>query len=219
MKASERIRSNIEKLVRDGTLLPGDPVDEGKLIAEYGVSKTPVREALLQLQAQGLLSSLPRGGMVVAKMDIQQLLSMWELLADLESLCARYACDRMSPAEKEQLARLHLDAAPLIEQDDLGGWQLANMDFHEALYVGARNPYLRQEILRMRARTGAYRLHAFGAVGRLQASYAQHGKVVHAIQAGDSATAANAMFEHMSPGHGTRGVMDLIVNLPKALLS
>jgi DNA-binding GntR family transcriptional regulator len=219
MKASERIRTNIEKAVHDGTLLPGDPVDEAKLIAEYGVSKTPVREALLQLQAQGLLSSLPRGGMVVAKMDIQQLLAMWELLADLESLCARYACERMTPAERDELAALHVRAEPLVRDEDISGWQAANMEFHEALYRGARNPYLRQEILRMRARTGAYRLHAFGAVGRVHASYGHHGDVVRAILAGNSAAAASAMFEHMSPGHGTRGVTDLIVNLPKALLN
>lgn len=218
MKISERIAQSIEAQVRDGTLLPGDPIDENKLIAEFGVSRTPVREALLQLQAQGLIASLPRDGMVVAKMDVQQLLAMWELLAELESLCARYACERMTPEERQALEKLHLDTLPIVERDDVEGWQQANLDFHEALYRGSRNPYLRQQILRMRTRTGAYRRHAFGAVGRVQASYAHHTDILQAILAGDSEAAARTMFHHMSPGHGTRGVTELIVNLPKSLL-
>ena len=62
MKAAERIRLSIEESIRDGSLLPGDAVDEQQLMQTYEVSRTPVREALLQLQAQGLLNSLPRGG-------------------------------------------------------------------------------------------------------------------------------------------------------------
>ena len=61
MKAAERIRLSVEESIRDGSLLPGDPVDEQMLMQTYDVSRTPVREALLQLQAQGLVASLPRG--------------------------------------------------------------------------------------------------------------------------------------------------------------
>lgn len=219
MKVSDRIRREIEGQLLEGTLLPGDPVDEADLAARYKVSRTPVREALLQLQAQGLLTSLSRGGMVVAKMDVQQLLSMWELLAELESLCARYACERMTGDEREALKQLHEKTSAIVEAGDEVGWQEANLAFHEALYKGSRNPYLRQEILRMRTQTGAYRRHAFGAVGRIQTSYSHHSEVLDALLAGDSQAAAKAMFHHMSPGHGARGVTDMIVNMPKSLLS
>lgn len=219
MKVSDRIRQEIEGLLLGGTWLPGDQVDEAELAARYKVSRTPVRDALLQLQAQGLLTSLPRGGMVVAKMDVQQLLSMWELLAELESLCARYACERMSEQEREALRKLHEDTRAIVDAGDDEGWQEANLAFHEALYKGSRNPYLRQDILRMRTQTGAYRRHAFGAVGRIKTSYSHHEEVLKALLEGDSAAAAKAMFHHMSPGHGTRGVTDMIVNMPKSLLS
>ena len=73
-KASDRIRLDIETTIKDGVLLPGDPIDEAQLASQYKVSRTPIREALIQLQTQGMLTSLPRGGMVVAKMDLQQLL-------------------------------------------------------------------------------------------------------------------------------------------------
>ncbi len=218
MKISQKIANYIEAQIREGALLPGDTVQEAKLMETFDASRTPVREALLQLQIQGLITNLPRDGMVVAKMDVQQLLAMWELLAELESLCARYACERMSAAEKAQLENLHTSSWLLVEQEDEIGWQQANMDFHEILYHGSRNTYLRQQILLMRTRTGAYRRHAFGAVGRVHASYTQHEQVVQAILAGNCQDAARLMFNHMSPGHGTKGVTELIVNMPKEIL-
>lgn len=218
MKASERIFQSIEEQIRNGSLLPGDPIDELGLTRQYGVSRTPVREALLQLKSQGLLTSLPRGGMVVAKMSVQQLFAMWELLAELESLCARYACDRMNDNERTALARAHEAAEPVVARDSQDEWPGANMAFHEILYAGSRNPYLRQEILRMRARTQAYRRHAFGAVGRVRISHDHHGLILKAILANDADAAAAAAFNHMSPGDGAAGVTGLIMNLPEELL-
>ncbi|HYF58772.1 MAG TPA: GntR family transcriptional regulator [Burkholderiaceae bacterium] len=218
-KSSARIHLSVEARIRDGALLPGDPIDEEALMREFGVSRTPVREALLQLKAQGLLASLPRGGVVVAKMDVTQLFAMWELLADLEGLCARYACERMTRAERDALAALHRAAADIVERDDAIAWRGSNMAFHELLYAGARNPYLRQEILRMRTRTQAYRAHAFGALGRLRVSHEHHGRIVDAIAAHDPAAAARAGVGHLRPGEGMPSATDLIVTLPRELLA
>jgi DNA-binding GntR family transcriptional regulator len=219
VKTSEKIRFDIERLLESGELLPGDPIDEAQLAARYNVSRTPIREALLHLRAQGLVDAQPRSGIVAAKMDVQQLLAMWELLSELEGLCARFACERMTDAERAALVEHHRAAARVVDADDAEGWQDANLAFHEMLYHGSRNPYLRQEILRMRTRTGAYRRHAFGAVNRIQASYLQHEQVVLAIAAGDSSAAALAMRDHLSPEKGARSVTDLIVTLPRSMLN
>jgi DNA-binding GntR family transcriptional regulator len=154
---------------------------------------------------------------VVSKLDVAQLFAMWELLADLEGLAARYACDRMSDTEREALAELHRAAQTIVDNDDERGWEQANMQFHEMIYAGARNPYLRQEILRMRTRTQAYRRHAFSAVVRLRVSYDGHARMVAAIQARDSQTAAREGFAHLNPG-GAPWITDLLIKLPKALL-
>ena len=219
MKAAERIRLSIEESIRDGSLLPGDAVDEQALMQTYDVSRTPVREALLQLQAQGLVVNLPRAGMVVAKMDVGQLLAMWELLAELEGIGARLACERMTPAEREELAAIHERASAVARREDAQAWQEHNRRFHEALYQGARNPYLRQEILRMRSRTGAYRRHAFSAFGQTALSWAQQGEMVEAVQAQDASRAASLMTRHMSPGQGSASFASFIAALPKHLLA
>jgi DNA-binding GntR family transcriptional regulator len=218
LKASDTIRQAIEQAVQSGALQPGDAVDELALAAAYSVSRTPVREAILQLQAQGLLAASPRGGAVVAKVDIQRLFAIWEVLAELESLCAQLACERMTDNERDQLTTLHRKAASGVKKGDRDGWQEANQAFHDCLYLGARNPYLREEILRARTLTGAYRKHAFGALGDLEASYAQHGELVQAISARDAQGARRLMRLHMTPGQGVKSVNDVLVNLPRELL-
>lgn len=218
-KASDRIRMEIEDAIKDGSLLPGESVDEAELALQYEVSRTPVREALLQLQAQGLLTSLPRGGMIVAKMDLQQLLSLWELLAELEGVAVRLACQRMTPEELDIIVRHHEASRKVAEADDMAGWQESNLRFHELIYRATRNPYLRQEVLRMRTRTGYYRRHAFAALGQIRNSFEQHRRVVEAFQKGDAESASIAMVDHMRPASDANGLTEFIVNLPKEVLA
>jgi len=218
MKVSEHIRLAIESDIRNGTLLPGDPIDEQKIAADYQVSRTPVREALLQLKVQGILDSQPRGGAVVARMDVQQLLAIWELMAEMEGVCARMACERMTQAEREELARIHREAASTAESDDKQAWSQANQAFHELLYQGCRNPYLRQELLRLRARTGAYLQHTFSAVGRVRSSFEQHDELVQAILNNDPERAHRMMMRHVSLAQGAKGLSDFLINLPKSMV-
>lgn len=219
VKISEQIRLAIEDDIRNGVLLPGDAIDENELAAQFNVSRTPVREALLQLKVQGMLNSLPRNGMTVAKMDVQELLAVWELLGEMEAVAARMACQRMTPQERAELARVHAEAAAVIEAEDADGWRQANHDFHEVLYKGCRNPYLRQELLRLRARTGAYLKHAFTAVGRLRESYDQHEELLQAILAGDAMLAQEKMSHHISLSQSSKGLADFLINLPRSMLT
>lgn len=219
IKASDRIRTEIENAVKDGSLLPGESIDEAELADQYQVSRTPIREALIQLQAQGLVTSLPRGGMIVAKMDLQQLLALWELLAELEGVAVRLACERMTAQELETLVRLHEQSRHHAQADDVPGWQESNLQFHELIYRASRNPYLRVEVLRIRTRTGYYRRHAFGALGRIRSSFEQHQAVVDAFRNADAAAVVAAMVQHMRPAADAKGLTDFIVNLPKDALT
>jgi len=219
MKASDRIRAYIEEEISSGRWLPGDAIDEAAIEQQFEVSRTPVREALLQLTAQGWSSTQPRGGHHVAKMTLQQLLSLWELLAELEGVAVRLACERMSDQEMRRIAELHEAARDVVEREDLEGWQQANLSFHESIYSGARNPFLRQELLRIRFRTGVYRRHAFAALGHLQASYEQHTAILQALRERDPRRAAQGMVEHMRPGRDARSLNDFVVKLPADLLS
>ncbi len=216
MKSSDRIYSVIESQIGQRELLPGDPIDEERLMTQFGVSRTPVREALLRLKAEGLVTGISRGGAIVSKMDVNQLISVWELLSDLEGLCAGYACDRMTQPEREALMATHRAGDVAAESNDDLAWQQANSSFHEMLYAGSRNSYLRQMILRMRIRTSAYRSHSFGIVGDARDAHRTHGQIAEAILARDSAAAARLAKDHLSPE--SVGLINLIQSLPKELL-
>jgi DNA-binding GntR family transcriptional regulator len=218
-KVSDRIRTAVERDIRDGVLLPGDPINEAEMAHRHQVSRTPVREALIQLQAQGMVATVPRSGMVVAKMSLQQLMALWELLAELEGVAIRLACQRMTQAEREELFTRHEQSAAVVDADDVEGWQACNLRFHEIIYGATRNPYLRQEVLRIRMRTGYYRRHAFAAMGRIQTSFEQHAEVVAALRQRDCDAAARAMIAHMRPAHDAKALSDFIVSLPKEFLA
>jgi DNA-binding GntR family transcriptional regulator len=218
MKVAEQVRQWIEQAIRTGELLPGDSIDEAALMERFQVSRTPVREALLQLQARSLLQSQPRGGMLVARMDVPQLLAMWELLAELEGVCARLACERMTQHDLDALEQAHAAAEPCVAADDVEGWQSHNRAFHEVLYKACANAFLREEILHLRARTGAYRRHAFAALGQIRRSWQQHARIIDALKARDAQQAWELMVAHLSPGQGLPGPAAFIASLPKHLL-
>ncbi len=219
IKASEKIHSLIEQDIKNGVLLPGDSIDENTIALKHNLSHTPIREALIKLQAQGLITSLPRGGMIVAKMSLQQLLTVWELLAELEGVAAKLACQRMTAAELAGLKTLHQSAACIVQSEDIEGWQKSNLLFHEIIYKATRNPYLRQEVLRIRTVTGYYRKHAFGALGQIQTSYEQHEKIISALETRDLTLAFEAMNHHMSPATNTTGLTNFIINIPQESLA
>jgi DNA-binding GntR family transcriptional regulator len=157
--------------------------------------------------------------MVVAKMDLRQLLALWELLAELEGVAARLACQRMTPEELAQLQACHRGSEAVMQAEDLAGWQDDNLRFHEIIYGATRNPYLRQEVLRIRARTGFYRRHAFGALGRVRASFDQHAEIVRAFEQADPQAAVNAMIGHMRPDRDGSSITDFVAKLPPQLLA
>ena len=104
-RRAEGVRCRLETEIFSGALTPGERLDEMGLARRFGVSRTPVREALLQLSSAGLIEMRPRQGAVVAAITVQQLLQMFEVMAEMEALCARYAARRMGPDERQALER------------------------------------------------------------------------------------------------------------------
>jgi DNA-binding GntR family transcriptional regulator len=115
--------------------------------------------------------------------------------------------------------KLHRSSKKIADKEDMDGWQEANLKFHEIIYEAARNPFLRQEVLRIRSRTGVYRRHAFGALGRIKSSYDQHEKIVNALEKRDAEAAASCMTDHMRPGRDSKTLNDFIMSLPRELLA
>ena len=197
-RRAEGVRLRLEREIFSGALLPGERLDENGLARRFGVSRTPVREALLQLSAAGLIEMRPRQGAVVTAITVQQLLQMFEVMAEMEALCARYAARRMGPAERQALERAHKACVDLARRRDPERYYEANRVFHELIYAGTRNTYLEETTRTLRNRLSSYRRFQLHQAGRVANSLSEHDAVVTAILAGDADRAAEAMRAHVA---------------------
>ncbi|WP_417308088.1 GntR family transcriptional regulator [Devosia sp.] len=196
--SSEEIRRQIAERIIGGLIEPGTPLDETQLAAEFAVSRTPVREALRQLAASGLVDQRPHAKALVAKPDDAVLAGMFEVMAWLEALCAGLAAEAMSSAEREQLDVLHTKMAALVRAGDAVGYGERNDEFHALIYDGAHNAYLGEITRSTRQRVQPFRRAQFNALGRLAKSHAEHGLIVEAILRGERHEAETEMRNHIT---------------------
>jgi DNA-binding GntR family transcriptional regulator len=194
----EEIRQKLAGRIIAGELLPGTPLDETMLAGEFAVSRTPVREALRLLAASGLVDQKAHAKALVAKPAENDLRGMFEVMAELEALCAGHCALAMDAREREALDALHLAMAGIVRNGDAAAYAEANDAFHSAIYEGAHNAYLCEITRATRARVQPFRRAQFAARGRLGKSHAEHALIVDAILQGDRAAAQAAMRSHIS---------------------
>jgi DNA-binding GntR family transcriptional regulator len=194
---SERIRHDLANDILSGRRQPGALLEEQELASHYGVSRTPIREALRSLAASGLVIYKPNRRAEVAKLSRQDLHDMFQVMADLEGLCAGYAARAMTPSERAVLGRMQSDMASIVREGDAVAYAQANDRFHALIYAGSHNAYLVEITLQTRQRLKPYRQAQFNALGRLSASHAEHERIVQAILRGDYQAATKAMMEHI----------------------
>jgi DNA-binding GntR family transcriptional regulator len=194
---TESLRLQIADEIVSGALEPGAPLDEQELADRFGVSRTPVREAIRQLSASGLVSVRPHRGAVVALPTPRQLDDMFEAMAELEALCAGLAARNMTVPERRALEGLHQDLRVLVQKGDPARYHETNEAFHAAIYAGSHNGYLAEITLMTRTRVAPFRRAQFRASGRLGGSYQEHDLIVQAILRGDQSGAVEAMRAHI----------------------
>lgn len=181
-----------------GEYQPGVRLDEHSLANRFGVSRTPVREALRQLATSGLVEVRPRRGAVVASLTAEQLAELFGAMAELEATCARLSAIGMSPVERRRIEAHHESMGALVGVADTEEFAAANLAFHTMIYVGAHNSPLAEMTSGLRQRLLPYRRAQFQTPGRLPRSHAEHAAVVAAIVDADAAGAHAAMLRHVS---------------------
>jgi DNA-binding GntR family transcriptional regulator len=194
---ADELRLQIADEIVRGLLAPGSALEETELARRFTVSRTPVREALRQLAASGLIVSRPHRGSVVARPDPALLSGMFDVMAELEALCAGLAAQRMTAVERDALDRSHEELRKLIQKGDPGRYHELNEAFHSTVYAGAHNAYLAEVTLATRVRVQPFRRAQFRNLGRLAKSHMEHDRVVKAISCGDKEGAARAMRDHI----------------------
>ncbi len=215
--AGKRVQELVRALEQDivtGDLPPGHRLDEATIAERFGVSRTPVREALNRLASTGLVEIRPRRGAAVAAPGLKQLLDMFEVMAELEGLCGRLAARRMSAEERARLAAAHEACRNFADDADSDGYYAANVDFHEAVYSGCHNDFLAEQTRALRNRLAPYRRLQLRRVNRVDESLAEHQAILEAIAAGDAERADRLLQAHVTVQGGS--FADFVANLPLA---
>jgi DNA-binding GntR family transcriptional regulator len=194
---AEELRRQLADDIITGRLAPGTRLDEQELAERFGVSRTPVREALKHLAAIGLADAGPNRGMYAAAISPEKRTELFEVMAEMEGVCARLSAQRMTIAERRQLEALHLRAGEVMRGGDQTLYSDLNFRFHAAIYSGCHNRTIEDMALNARARLAPFRHGQFNLLGRLAKSFTEHDKVVTAILRGDGAGAQAAMLDHV----------------------
>lgn len=193
----QMVRSIADQIVT-GDLQPGEKLDEASLALRYEVSRTPVREALGQLSVMGLVDRRPNRGAIVAEMTQEHLAAMFEAMAELESICARFCALRMTAAERRTLEDQHEGSKLFVHLGAEEDYEAYNIEFHSMLYRGAHNAHIEELALATRGRLAPFRRAQFRIAGRLSKSWSEHDAIVRAILRGDAAAAVSAARGHVS---------------------
>jgi DNA-binding GntR family transcriptional regulator len=183
-------------------LEPGSWIDELKLAEEYGISRTPLREALKVLATEGLVTMKVRRGAYVTEVSERDLAEVYHLLALLESDAAAVVAERAKSAEIDELKALHadLEAAAAPGKEDRAHFFALNERFHMRLLAIADNRWRSQMVDDLRKVMKLNRHNSLLKSGRIAESLAEHRAVMAAIEARDGSAAAARMQEHFKSG-------------------
>ncbi|MBN2751977.1 MAG: GntR family transcriptional regulator [Rhodospirillaceae bacterium] len=180
-----------------GRLAPGTHLSEACLALRFGVSRTPIREALNQIVASGLVERRANAGVRVYTIPKRRLEDMFELAAEIEATCARLAAQRILPQERTNLLAIHETVRSSLAHENADAYDAANLAFHTAIFAASHNSYVFEAAQAARARVIPYRRAQFTQHGRMHISFTEHHAILAAILTGDGDTAERAMRTHV----------------------
>ncbi|MGB7244641.1 MAG: GntR family transcriptional regulator [Sulfitobacter sp.] len=210
---SETVIQDILLQIDDGQLDPGDVIAEDVLQQRLGISRTPVREALLKLEAHGLVQRLPRKGAIVFKPTLEEFLAILEVHASLEAQAAALAARRLSPERGRNLERAVCDCEDHFASKgngDTAAYYQLNLAFHRTVAEAAGNAFLLDLVKSNARKLMAYYRARYRFAGVIEASAREHRQIATAILDRQSAQAAHLMASHVQFDHVT--AMDLLAS-------
>lgn len=236
---TDRVRAELEERIVDGALAPGTTLDEALLCKMFDVSRTPVREALLQLSAEGYVRIVPRAGIYVVQLSAGELSEMFESMVHFEGMCASLAARRISESQLKKARYLQELGSDALVRQDADAYGQYDKEFHECVYGSCGNGYLRSQLIYLRKRTRPYRRHHSPfSFDKAQSSWDDHQSLLEALQRRDDAQAMQVAArhvrlhalpfieageiapEHMYFGAGPRPAGDLsVLDMPRLFLA
>lgn len=194
----QQVANRLRKRIYQRELKPGERIDEKRLCDELGISRTPLREALKVLDADGLVILLPRRGCFVAELSQQELSELFPVMAVLEGLIAKEAVHHYNSAELAELEDMHTILEETAAAGDVDGYYETNFVFHQKVQELSRNRYLQRVARDLRKLLYLARHQQLKKPGRLEESLQEHRRIMQAFRARDAELAEQATREHLT---------------------
>jgi DNA-binding GntR family transcriptional regulator len=197
----ETLHSGVSEALRDmivgGELPPGSKINENVLCERLGVSRTPLREALKVLAAEGLIQLVPRHGARVAQITAVEIDELFPIMAALEALAGKLACARLRPADIAAFRRLHEDLFAQYEASNEAEYLKLNREIHRHLFTVAGNTALTALYEQLLVRIHAVRFVARKTREQWHRAVEEHRGLLAAIEAKDGARLARLLEAHL----------------------
>lgn len=187
----------LRRRIVEGDYLLGAQLSENALALEFGMSRTPVREALMALQAEGLVDVRPQRGTYVFSVDVEETRQLCDLRGVLETGALVLAAERQNAALARDLSDLIVAAESALRDGKLRDCERLDMQFHEALIGASDNRFLIESYRRIEGRVNALRFRLPAQATRIESALEQHRTIARAIARGDVRSALDLLTDHV----------------------
>lgn len=204
----QEVAVRLRQRIVEGQLAPGAKLNERELAELLNVSRTPLREAIRMLAAEGLVELLPNRGAVVAQMSAQDVADTFEVIAGLEGQSGELAAQRITEAELAEIRALHYEMMAAYTRRDLPTYYRLNAQIHTQINAAARNPVLAQTWRTVNARLQALRFRSNFDEAKWKRAVKEHERMVELLAARDAAGLRALLVEHLM--HKRDAVLELM---------
>jgi DNA-binding GntR family transcriptional regulator len=214
LQLHDRVAMRLRDMLVEGRIAPGAKLNERELCERLHVSRTPLREAIKLLAAEGLVDLLPNRGAVAVKLGEADVIHAFEVLADLEGLSGELAAARATDAEIAEIRARHFEMLACHARGDLPGYYRLNALIHAAINDAARNPLLRKTYRAINARVQTLRFRTNQDAAKWKSAVKDHDRMVEALAARDAAALRAVLVRHLATKRDSvldlmhRGVVD-----------
>ncbi len=194
----DQVAARLRTMLVEGLIQPGAKLNERELCEKLGVSRTPLREAIKLLAAEGLVDLLPNRGAIAVKLTEADVLNTFELLATLEGMSGELAAARITDAELSEIQALQYEMMACYARRDLSGYYRINARIHAAINNAARNPVLTSTYRAINARVQSLRFRTNQNEAKWAEAVREHELMVEALSRHDSQTMRHLLVQHLT---------------------
>ena len=193
----DQVSARLRTMLVEGHIAPGAKLNERELCEQLQVSRTPLREAIKLLAAEGLADLLPNRGAVAVKLGEADVVNTFEVLASLEGLSGELAAQRITGAQLAEIRALHYEMLACFTRRDLSGYYRLNAQIHSAINAAAANPVLVGTYRSINARVQSLRFRTNQNEAKWKHAVKEHERMVDALVAHDAAAMRTVLVDHL----------------------